>query len=32
MIGDMIGLGLVIGFVLFCMTGVVLIIMDDIRK
>jgi hypothetical protein len=29
MIGDMIGLGLVIGFMLLCITGVVLIIMDE---
>jgi len=31
MIGDMIGLGLVIGFMLFCITGVVLIIMDETK-
>jgi hypothetical protein len=32
MIGEIIGLSLVMGFMLFCVTGVVLIVMDDERK
>ena len=32
MIGEFIGLALVIGFMLFCITGVALIVMDDERK
>ena len=32
MIGELIGLALVIGFMLFCITGVALIVMDDERK
>jgi hypothetical protein len=32
MIGELIGLALVIGFMLFCLVGVALIVMDDERK
>jgi len=32
MIGDLIGLAVVIGFMLFCLVGVALIVMDDERK
>jgi len=32
MIGELIGLAIVIGFMLFCLTGVVLIVMDSERK
>jgi len=32
MIGDLIGLVVVIGFMLFCLVGVALIVMDDERK
>jgi len=32
MIGELIGLALVIGFMLFCITGVALIVMYDERK
>jgi len=32
MIGEVIGLALIIGFMLLCMTGVVLIIMDKESK
>jgi hypothetical protein len=31
MIGELIGLALVIGFMLFCLVGVALIVMDDER-
>jgi hypothetical protein len=32
MIGEIIGLSLIIGFMLFCITGAVLIVMDNERK